>query len=66
MSKRFRVNRIVILDDGVVKSRAVRKRPAPAKYAPKLQGILMEEGEEALRLVGMKWYQGFVRTGGVK
>ena len=62
MPDKVRVNRIVILDEGVVKTRAVRKRPAPAKYAPKLQGILMNEGEDALRQVGMKWYQGFFRV----
>lgn len=62
MAKRVRVNRIVILDDGIAKTRAVRKRPAPAKYAPELQGILMEEGTEALREVGMKWYHGFFRV----
>lgn len=64
MPKIPRVKKLVILDDGVVKTRAVRRRPGPAKYAPDLQGVLMDEGEDALRQVGMKWYQGFVRKGG--
>ncbi len=62
MPKQPRVKRIVILDDGVVKTRHVRKGAGRAKYAPELQGILMDEGPEALREVGMKWYLGFFRV----
>ena len=60
MSSQVRVPEVVILEDGIVKTRHVRKNAAPARYAPKLQDILMLEGREALRLVGMRWFHGFV------
>ena len=61
MSDQVRVPKVVILEqNGIVKTRCVRKIAAPAKYAPHLQGILMLEGPKALRQVGMKWFQGFV------
>lgn len=62
MHKQPRVKKLVILDDDVVKTRHARKGAAKAKYAPELQGILMNEGEEALREVGMKWFLGFFRV----
>ena len=58
--QQVRVPKVVILEDGVVKTRYVRKNAAPARYAPQLQGIFLLEGREALRLVGQRWYHGFV------
>lgn len=60
MQQQVRVPQVIILEDGVVKTRYVRRNAAPAKYAPLLQDVLMLEGHEALRLVGMRWYHGFV------
>lgn len=60
MSAQVRVPQVIILEDGIVKTRYVRRNAAPAKYAPRLQDIFLLEGREALRLVGMRWFQGFV------
>ena len=60
MRRRPRVPKVVILKDGVVKTRHVRKNAAPAKYDPDLQGVLMLEGPDALRQVGRRWFHGFI------
>ena len=60
MRTQVRVPQIVILEGDVVKTRCVRRNAAPARYAPQLQGILMLEGREALRQLGMRWFHGFV------
>ena len=62
MSTQVRVPKVVILEDGLVKTRFVRKNAAPAKYAPHLQGILQQEGRKALRQVGMRWFHGFIEA----
>lgn len=49
MSTQVRVPKVVVLKNGIVKTRCVRKNAAPAKYDPDLQGVLMQEGQEALR-----------------
>ena len=60
MSTQVRVPKVVILEGDLVKTRFVRKNAAQARYAPHLQGVLMLDGREALRQVGMRWFQGFI------
>lgn len=61
MSTQVRVPQVVILgQDGIVRTRHVRKNAAPPRYAPLLQDILMLEGREALRLISQQWFHGFV------
>lgn len=60
MRTQVRVPKVVVLEDGLVKTRCVRRNAAPARYAPQLQDILMLEGREALRQVGRRWFHGFV------
>lgn len=61
MQQQVRVPKVIILEDGVVKTRCVRRNAAPAKYAPQLQDVLMLEGLQALRQIGRKWFHGFVK-----
>ena len=50
---------VVVLRDGVVFVRAVRKR-ARERYHQELQDLFLLEGFQALRLTAMRHYQGFV------
>lgn len=61
MSTQVRVPKVVILgQDGIVRTRFVRRNAASPRYTPKLQDVLMLEGYEALRQVGRKWFHGFI------
>jgi hypothetical protein len=61
MRTQVRVPKVVILgQDGIVRTRSTRKNAASPRYAPLLQDVFLLEGREALRLVGMRWFQGFV------
>lgn len=61
MQQQVRVSQVVILgQDGIVRTRFVRKNAAPPRYAPLLQDVLMLEGREALRQIGMHWFHGFI------
>lgn len=67
MSDQARVNRVVILEGDLVKTRCVRRNAAPPKYAPLLQDLFLlggdtrEERMAAIRSIGMKYYHGFIR-----
>ena len=60
MPTRTKSPKVIAIQDGVAKSRYVRKG-SRMKYDPNLQEILDLEGESALRTLALRFFQGFVR-----